>query len=103
LAHSVIELHPDPAIRADLMGLKRIARQGSVAIVLPTTPDGRHADYCPSIVLAIKRRVQDPEVEVVAKDIGEALMWEAMAAQKRQDTSRGPTMATNRQGGRFGR
>jgi hypothetical protein len=61
LAHGDIELPPDEVIRRDLLGIKKVARQGSIAIVLPHTPDGRHADYAPAIVMALHKRAMDPD------------------------------------------
>jgi hypothetical protein len=63
IANGDIEFPPDEVLRRDLLGIKKVARQGSVQIVLPNTPDGRHADYAPSIVMALHKRPADPEPE----------------------------------------
>lgn len=48
-----IELPPDPVLRNDLKLVRRKATASGVRIELPRTPDGRHADYCPALVLVV--------------------------------------------------
>ena len=53
-----IELPRDMQVRADLLAVRRRVVSGAAdrfTIFLPTTADGRHADYCPAIVLALAR------------------------------------------------
>lgn len=49
-----IELPPDRAVRRDLLAVKRRANQGGMTIVLPRSNDGRHCDYAPALVAAVK-------------------------------------------------
>jgi hypothetical protein len=70
IANGDVELPPDEVVRRDLLGLRKVARQGSVQIVLPHTPDGRHADYAPSVVLALHKYVRDPDRAEKAPALG---------------------------------
>lgn len=55
LIHSdVLELPPDPQVRRDLLSIRKRTTQQGVAIVLPRTGDGRHADYAPALCSAAK-------------------------------------------------
>ncbi len=55
LAHTdAIEFSPDRALRRDLLAVKRRATQSGMTIVLPKTSDGRHADFAPALVAAVK-------------------------------------------------
>ncbi len=49
-----IELSPDPTLQRDLLSVKRRTTQQGVAIILPRTSDGRHADYAPALTAAIR-------------------------------------------------
>lgn len=42
-----IELHPEPLFRQDLRSIRKIVRNRNIAIELPVTNDGRHADFAP--------------------------------------------------------
>jgi hypothetical protein len=55
LSDDEIELPNDRRVRADLLSVKRKFTPAGFGIHLPTTSDGRHTDYAPSIVLAIAR------------------------------------------------
>lgn len=55
LVHSdQVELAPNPTLRADLLSVRRRVTQTGMAIVLPKTGDGRHADYAPALCAAVK-------------------------------------------------
>lgn len=55
LVHSdVIELPPDPQVRRDLLSIRKRVTQQGIAIVLPRTGDGRHADFAPALCSAAK-------------------------------------------------
>lgn len=57
----LVELCPDPDVRADLMRVKRRPKgDGGVVIVLPQTQDGRHVDYAPALVSAASEYLEDP-------------------------------------------
>lgn len=49
-----IELAPVAQLTADLLSIRKRTTQSGTAIVLPRTGDGRHADYAPALVAAIK-------------------------------------------------
>lgn len=50
-----IELPPHKVLLRDLRSVKKRTTQAGYAIVLPRTPDGRHADFTPALVAACKR------------------------------------------------
>ena len=54
-AQGVVELPPDAVVRSDLLSVRKRVTQSGIAIVLPTSSDGRHADYAPAAALAIDR------------------------------------------------
>ena len=56
-----IELPPDPQLRTDLIAIRKRAAGNGVSIFLPTTPDGRHCDYAPALVLANAQSIREPE------------------------------------------
>lgn len=47
----LVELPPDPDVRADLTAVKCKATMRGLNFELPLTPDGRHTDYAPALVL----------------------------------------------------
>lgn len=49
-----LELPPNAAMRADILGIQKKLSARSWHIVLPNTGDGRHGDYVPSLVLGLK-------------------------------------------------
>ncbi len=49
-----IELPPNAAMRADILGIQKRLTARSWHIVLPNTGDGRHGDYVPSLCLGLK-------------------------------------------------
>jgi hypothetical protein len=55
-----LELPPDAAMRADILGMQRKLTAKSWTIGLPTTVDGRHGDYAPSLCLALAHAPQAP-------------------------------------------
>lgn len=63
LGLSLLELPPDHQVRADLLAVRRRATSRAVTIVLPRTPDGRHADYAPAIALLHERLGGAPLLE----------------------------------------
>jgi hypothetical protein len=63
VAEGSLELPSDEYVRRDLMGIRKLARQGGVTIELPRTPDGRHGDYAPAIVLALHGWVAEPTAD----------------------------------------
>lgn len=49
-----LEFSPHPILTRDVLSIRRRLTQSGVAIHLPVTSDGRHADFAPALVLAIK-------------------------------------------------
>jgi hypothetical protein len=49
-----LELPPNAAMRADILGIQKRLTARDWQIVLPNTGDGRHGDYVPSLCLALK-------------------------------------------------
>jgi hypothetical protein len=64
LADGAVEIPSDPQIRADLLAVRRKLTVSGFTIQLPTTGDGRHADYAPAIALALSRHLSDPPAPV---------------------------------------
>lgn len=60
MASGDVVIPPDPVLRADLLRLKKRVTQNGLAIVLPETSDGRHCDYAPAVVRALRRFVAEP-------------------------------------------
>ena len=55
-----ISLPPDAAMRADILGMQRRLTNRSWTIALPTTVDGRHGDFAPSLCLALRHAPSAP-------------------------------------------
>lgn len=54
VSEHAISLPNNAAMRADILGIRRKLTARSYQIILPSTSDGRHGDYAPSLVLALK-------------------------------------------------
>jgi hypothetical protein len=54
VSEHTINLPPNAAMRADILGVQRKLTARSWQVVLPNTGDGRHGDYVPSLVLMLK-------------------------------------------------
>lgn len=54
VSQHAINLPPNAAMRADILGVRKVLTARSYHIILPNTSDGRHGDYVPSLVLALK-------------------------------------------------
>jgi len=61
LACGEIEIPPDKQLRADLLAVTRHLTPNGFTIRLPTTGDGRHADYAPTVAGALGWRLLEPE------------------------------------------
>jgi len=60
MAEREIELPSDTYFRADLQRVKRRPMvSGGFKVILPATPDGRHCDYAPSMMLALSPYIED--------------------------------------------
>lgn len=62
VSEHTLELPPDGAMRADLLGMQKKLTRLSWTIWLPTTNDGRHGDYAPALCLGIKHAPSPPEL-----------------------------------------
>ena len=89
LSTDALELPPDPTLRADLLSVRRRVTTNGVAIHLPTTGDGRHADYAPPLALLAGEHLHDVETDRAADgfDDGEREMM-AEQDQDRRDEQR---------------
>jgi len=89
LSPDALELPPDPTLRADLLSVRRRVTTNGVAIHLPTTGDGRHADYAPPLALLAGEHLNDIEADRAADgfDDGEREMM-AEQDQDRRDEQR---------------
>ena len=63
LADDGIELPDNPTLRADLLGVGKRVTMNGLAIELPRTADGRHADYAPALALATSKTITEPPAE----------------------------------------
>lgn len=68
VSEHTIELPPDAAMRADILGMQRRLTGKSWTVLLPTTGDGRHGDYAPSLCLALKHAPQPPDLVQDTRD-----------------------------------
>lgn len=57
-----IDIPPDRQVRADLLAIRQRLTPNGFTIALPQTPDGRHADYAPTLALALAACVGEPVV-----------------------------------------
>jgi len=72
IAQKLVELPPDPELRADLLSARRRVTQTGMVIDLPVSGNGRHSDYVPSLARVLRMHVADcaptppvcPDVEV---------------------------------------
>lgn len=55
IAEGDVELPPDPQLRADLLSIRKRVTMTGIAIDLPRTSDGRHADYAPALATAFEK------------------------------------------------
>lgn len=60
LADDGLEIPDDPIVRADLLSIRKRVTMNGIAIELPRTADGRHADYAPALALAASKAFSEP-------------------------------------------
>lgn len=95
LSDGEVEIPGDKQLRADLLAVKQRITPNGFTIVLPQTPDGRHADFAPSVSLCLAHCLVDPAVEE-SKPLPGTPAWEqawldkefAAAKAKRNPASR---------------
>ena len=59
VARQLVELPPDTDLRADLLAARRRITTTGMAIELPTSGNGRHCDYVPSLARALRQHTPD--------------------------------------------
>lgn len=59
----MLEIPPDPQLRADLLNIKKKASADRVSIVLASTADGRHCDLAAMLALLCGRYLVTPDVQ----------------------------------------
>jgi hypothetical protein len=62
LADDGLEIPDDPLFRADLLSIRKRVTMNGIAIELPRTADGRHADYAPALALAVSKALAEPPI-----------------------------------------
>jgi hypothetical protein len=80
-----VEIPDDPLVRADLLSVRKRVTMNGIAIELPRTADGRHADYAPALALAVERASRLPPPPALAPVDHEAL---EQARRVRQEEKR---------------
>lgn len=92
LDEGLVELPAVPEVIEDLKRVKRRVTQQGVQIVMPKTPDGRHCDFAPAVVLALARYLDDATEDLSAltpqqaadRDV-EALLEDDVEAIEREE------------------
>ena len=86
-----IELPNDPVLLSDLRRLVRKTTQAGFTIQLPSTADGRHCDYAPSVMRACARDPRQPQpVELREQNaVDQARYLTARQRQVRERTGHG--------------
>ena len=77
----LLELPADDEMKSDMQRVKRILTQNGMRYELPVTADGRHCDYVPPLLLAVKHQPLPPRDPPKAEDM-------LAAARKRQEQRR---------------
>lgn len=75
IAEGAIELPPDPVVRSDLLSVRKRVTQNGIAIELPRTSDGRHADYAPAVALVVAVPCDDPQLPSGKPLFGTPAYW----------------------------
>ena len=74
------EIGPDPNVRNDLLGIRKVLTRNGVTYELRKTPDGRHSDHAPSIAMALTKAIFPPKIG--PKPPSEMTPGERAAAEK---------------------
>lgn len=80
-SHRSLELHPCPALLADLSRVQKRATPQGVTVDLPVSSDGRHCDYAANLALGytqVLKRPDEAAVDETAGDRDERLEREAL-------------------------
>lgn len=84
LGQGLIELPPDPVLRADLLAIRRRVTQTGTTIVLPVTSNGRHCDYAPAVALSLAVFLGEPSQLPPEKEAWEKLEREDEEQEERE-------------------
>lgn len=63
-----VEVPKEAQLRADLMSVRKVLTPNGYVIRFADTPDGRHADYAPSVAGALAKALRDPVVRDTRPD-----------------------------------
>jgi hypothetical protein len=74
-----VELAPVPLLREDLIRVRKRLTPTGFTIVLPTTGDGRHADYASALTLAVSQAIAAPADEPLPSDEQSTMKREKLA------------------------
>jgi len=77
IAIGEIELSPERKFRNDLLQLKKKTTNNGPKIFLPATPDGRHCDYAPSLMLALSGYLEDMRPDAIDPNSAEGIARQA--------------------------
>lgn len=80
-----IELPADPLIMSDIMSVRKAVTNNGISIKLPMSADGRHADYAPSIVMALSKFIDKPKNQAPTPGTVERAEWEAKRMEEADD------------------
>lgn len=81
-----LELHPDPMVKADLLGIRRRLTRSGVSYELAEVK-GRHSDYAPALALAVddaRWAAREPVVELSAAAEAEARKVAFLEARRKE-------------------
>ena len=89
LDEGVVELAPDAQARADLLSVRRVATPSGVAIRLPKSSNGRHADHAASLAMALSRYCDEMVAPPLPDADGEVAAMRAAAWRQVDERERG--------------
>lgn len=93
-ADGEVEIPADPAVRNDLLGIRKKV-SSRISIMLTKTPDGRHCDYAPPIARVLAMGCADP-VQVMPK-AGTPEFYAYQRAQEKAEAQRQAAQRTRQE------
>ena len=85
-----VDLPRHKVLRADMLGIRRKLTANGFAIQLPETPDGRHADFAPTVVMALRMAFADPPEQVKPGPSFGSKEWGAMEEDRMREAAMNP-------------
>ncbi len=88
-----LEVHPDPQVKADLLGIKKVITRAGVRYELAEIR-GRHSDYAPAVAMAVDdsrwrgRPTEEQLDDEEAQQVRKKSFLEARAKQAREESRR---------------